>query len=413
MKVAVIGGGISGLSIAHMLGDRAEVVIFESADRPGGLIKCDIVKGNLFHRTGGHVFNTKRQDVLDWFWSRFNKDTEFTKATRNASVVMPEGKMVPYPIENHVYCLNEPIQRAFIEDLVQIAKVRQSEPTNFEEFLIHRFGQTLYELYFKPYNYKVWRRDLKQVSLSWLKGKLPMPTLQEMIYNNMNRLEEQSFVHSSFFYAKQGGSQFLANRLAKGLNIRYNSLIQSMKRKDSEWIIEGETFDKIVFCGNIRQLPFLLKNQVDINAFTGEIAALESHGTTAVFCEIDQNPYSWVYMPSKEHESHRIICTGNFAASNNVDGKLTGTIEFTDEISKEEIVDNLSRIPFTPKYLTHHYEKYTYPIQNASTRAMISELKTVLETNGMYLLGRFAEWEYYNMDVAIGAALDLNKKLPF
>jgi len=411
MKIAVIGGGISGLSIAHMLGDRAEVQVFEAADRPGGLIKCDIVEGNLFHRTGGHVFNTKRKDVLDWFWKRFDKEVEFTKATRNASVVLPKGLMVPYPIENHVYCLDEAIQKAFIEDLVLLAQAGQFEPSNFEEFLTHRFGGTLYRLYFKPYNYKVWRRDLTQVPLTWLEGKLPMPTLQEMIYNNMNHMEENSFVHSSFFYAKQGGSQFIANRLAEGLTIHYNTPIQSIQQTESKWIIEGETFDRVVFCGNIKQLPYLLKDQVDISAFDVEIEALDSHGTTAVFCEIEQNSYSWMYLPSHEYESHRIICTGNFAVSNNVEGKLTGTIEFTDEISTDEIFDNLSRIPFAPKYLKHHYERYTYPIQNVTTRTMIGNLKKVLEIKGLYLLGRFAEWEYYNMDVAIGAAIDLNNKI--
>jgi protoporphyrinogen oxidase len=411
MKIAVIGGGISGLAIARMLSANAEVVVFEGADRPGGLIKCDIVEGNLFHRTGGHVFNTKRQDVLNWFWNLFDKEAEFTKATRNASVAMPEDKMVPYPIENHVYHLDETIQKRFIEDLVSMAQAGKFEPANFEEFLIHRFGQTLYDLYFKPYNYKVWRRDLKQVPLSWLEGKLPMPTLQEMIYSNMNHVEEQTFVHSSFFYAKKGGSQFIINRLAEGLTVRCNSRINSIQRKDKEWVIEDESFNKVVFCGNIKQLPSFLNGQVDIASFASEIEELESHGTTAVFCEIDKNSYSWLYMPSTDYESHRIICTGNFAVSNNVAGKLTGTVEFTDEISKEEILDNLSRIPFSPKYLTHHYEKYTYPIQNANTRTMIGELKNTLEANSMYLLGRFAEWEYYNMDVAIGAAIDLNKRL--
>ncbi len=53
-KIAVIGGGISGLSIAKMLGNRADVVVFESSDRPGGLIKCDRVQGNLFHRSPVH-----------------------------------------------------------------------------------------------------------------------------------------------------------------------------------------------------------------------------------------------------------------------------------------------------------------------------------------------------------------------
>lgn len=61
-------------------------------------------------------------------------------------------------------------------------------------------------------------------------------------------------------------------------------------------------------------------------------------------------------------------------------------------------------------YLAHHWEEYTYPVQDASSRTLIRELKERLEPKGIYLLGRFAEWEYYNMDAAIGAALDLDKK---
>ena len=56
-------------------------------------------------------------------------------------------------------------------------------------------------------------------------------------------------------------------------------------------------------------------------------------------------------------------------------------------------------------------QEYTYPVQDASSRALIRELKERLEPRGIYLLGRFAEWEYYNMDAAIGAAMDLDKRL--
>jgi len=410
-KIAIIGAGISGLSIAQLLKGRYEVVVFEAESRPGGMIKCDIVEGNLFHRTGGHVFNTKRQDVLDWFWGNFDRETEFHKATRNASVSMPDGKAVPYPIENYVYYLDEETQKSFIEDLISMAKNSDKEMQNFEEFLLNRFGRTLYELYFKPYNQKVWRKDLSKVPLSWLEGKLPMPTLQEIIYNNMNHIQEQNFVHSSFYYAKQGGSQFIADRLANGLTVKYNSPVEKIQKNENQYLINGEVFDKIVFCGNIKSLPAILAGQVDITAFDNSIEGLEYHGTTSVFCEIEKNPYSWVYMPSTAHESHRVICTGNFAISNNIAEKLTGTIEFTDEISKDDIIANLARIPFAPKYLTHNYEKYTYPIQNKDTKEKINALKQTLEANNIYLCGRFAEWEYYNMDVAVGAAIDLNKRI--
>lgn len=412
MNYAIIGAGMSGLAIANILQDNGhQVAVFEKEDRPGGMIKCDRIKGSLFHRTGGHVFNTKRQDVMAWFWQHFDQEKEFTKALRNSSVVMEGMDNVPYPIENHVYLFNKDVQEAFITDLLKISTERgKVQPTNFDEFLRGRFGETLYKMYFQPYNYKVWRRDLTQVPLSWLAGKLPMPTVEEMIYNNMNHVEERAFVHSSFYYPKQGGSQFLANRLSEKLHIIYNSDIQQLEKTADGWNVNGTLYDRVVFCGNIKQLPSLLKGKLD--EYTEDIDALESHGTTAVFCEIDKNQYSWMYMPSLKHQAHRIICTGNFSPSNNAAGKMTGTIEFTDHISKEDILDNLSRIPYHPRYLAHHYEEYTYPIQKDDTRNMITSVKAHLEPSGLYLLGRFAEWEYYNMDVAIGAALDLyNQKL--
>ena len=413
MKYIIIGGGISGLTIANLLKENNEVVIYEKDSRPGGMIKCDIIGHSLFHRTGGHVFNTKREDVLDWFWKHFDKEKEFTKALRNSSVSMPDGQMIPYPIEDHVYLFDEQILKSFIDDLVGIARLpERHDPKNFEEFLRSRFGETLYNIYFQPYNFMVWRRNLTKVPLSWLAGKLPMPSIQEMIYNNINHVEEQNFVHSAFYYPQKGGSQFIANRMAEGLDIRYNSSIEQIRHEEGKWIVNGEKADKVIYCGNIKQLPSLLSfSSINIDSYIESIDKLEFHGTTSVFCEVEKNPYSWIYMPSRNHDSHRIICTGNFAESNNAEGKMTATIEFTDSMSKEDILSNLSRIPYSPKYLTHHYEMYTYPIQSTTTREMIDDLKRRMEPKGLYLLGRFAEWEYYNMDVAMGAAIDLNKRL--
>lgn len=416
MKIAVIGAGISGLAIAHILKQKHEVIVFEADARPGGLIKCDYVDHSLFHRTGGHVFNTKRKDVADWFWQHFDREKEFTKALRNSVIAMPDGKEIPYPIENHLYLLDENTQKCVIDDLLHMSSSAAEPPHNFEEFLRKRFGDTLYRLYFHPYNTKIWRRPLNKVPLEWLEGKLPMPTAAEIVYNNINHVKEQTFVHSSFYYPRQGGSQFIADRLSQGLNIRYNSAVNRLEQNKGKWIINEETFDKVVFCGNIKQLPTMLNGHTAIRLYADRIDRLESHGTTTVFCEISPNPYSWTYLPDGQHASHRIICTGNFSpansspVSNHPTERLTASIEFTDRIEKEEILENLAKMPYCPRYLTHHYEQYTYPIQDKDTKAAIASLKNELRQAGIYLLGRFAEWEYYNMDVAIGAALDMEKE---
>lgn len=410
-RIAIIGAGVSGLTAARILQENNnEVTVYEKESQPGGLIRCQNIDGALFHICGGHVFNSKRQDVLDWFWNQFNRDTEFSKADRRAVVFLNQGTEIPYPIENHVYLLDPIIQKSFINDLIDISTKKQQEYKNFEDFLRNRFGSTLYNIYFKPYNEKIWRRSLNNVPISWLEGKLPMPTVEEMIYNNINHIEEKQFVHSTFWYEKNSGSQFIANRLSEGLHIVYNSEIKEIEYINTKWIINSEEYDKIVFCGNIKDLPQSLRN-VDLTAYERDIEKLEFHGTTSVFCEISPNPYSWIYLPNKDYEAHRIICTGNFAANNNGNRKMTGTIEFTDYISSDDIIKNLEKIPLHPKYITHHYSKYTYPIQDKDTRKMIKSLKEKMKQHNFYFTGRFADWEYYNMDIAIGAAIDTCKNL--
>lgn len=409
-RIAIIGAGVSGLTMGRLLAPESTVTIYESASRPGGLIKCDRVDGNLFHTCGGHVFNTRRQEVLDMFWSLFDRENEFVKADRNSSVKMPDGKEIPYPIENHAYMLDDDTLQAVIAD---VARMRADgvAPENFEQFLRKQFGPTLYDLYFGPYNRKVWRRDLSTVPLSWLEGKLPMPTPEEIIYNNIRRVKEKAFVHSTFYYERCNGSQFLADRLAEGLDIRYNTPVETATRTaEGKWNIDGEMYDTVIFCGNIKQLPAMLRG-VDIAGFTPAIDALESHGTTAVFCEIAPNPYSWIYLPDADYDAHRIICTGNFSPTNNAPSHMTATVEFTDSISHDEILRQLPRIPFSPRYITHHYNPCTYPIQHADTRSMITSLCERLAADNLYLTGRFALWEYFNMDVAMDSAIKLAKKM--
>ena len=116
-RYAIIGGGISGLSIANLLKNDHKVTIFEADLKPGGMIKCDVINGNLFHRTGGHVFNTKRQDVMQWFWSFFDKDNQFTKAIRNSSVFMHDANQITNPTENHDYSFHQPLSTKIAKDL--------------------------------------------------------------------------------------------------------------------------------------------------------------------------------------------------------------------------------------------------------------------------------------------------------
>lgn len=403
-KVAIVGAGVSGLTCGQLLSGKFPVTIFEKSSKPGGLIRCEKVEGSLFHTCGGHVFNTKSEKVLKWFWSKFDRESQFLKATRHSAICFEKEGFVDYPIENHLFQLSADVQRNVIRDLLGIVKSPMATAENFEDFLLTRFGRTLYDLYFGPYNKKIWKSGLRNVPLAWLQGKLPMPSVEEIIYANMNHVEERDFVHSTFYYGKEGGSQLIADTLAKPLDIRYQEDVTAFTRAKNRWIVNGEAFDVVIFTGSLRTLPKLVHG-LDLGGYLEPISQLAYHGTTSVFCELDHNPYSWFYQPTPRHDSHRVICTGNFSSRNNANGKMTGTVEFTDEVGRDEIVSQLERMPFHPKYVAHNFSRLTYPIQGQGTRELVASLRHELAKENLFLCGRFAEWEYYNMDKAMEAAM--------
>lgn len=206
------------------------VLVYERADRPGGLIKYSVVNNCLYHLTGGHVFNSKRSDVLDWFWRRFDQERDFLRARRNAVASLEDGQCIGYPVENHLYQFDPATRSRIIRELLASARQETPDPKTLGAFFDARFGPTLNKLYFTPYNNKIWGRDVAKMPLDWLRDKLPMPTLEEIFENNIGHVDESAMVHSSFFYPKRGGSQFLADTLAQGLDIRYNCEISSMER---------------------------------------------------------------------------------------------------------------------------------------------------------------------------------------
>ena len=407
-NIAIIGAGISGISLAKMLTSKANVVLFEQKT-VGGLIKCDRVEDILYHRVGGHVFNSKNDKVLDWFWSFFDKEADFIKAKRFAQVYF-EGNYVGYPIENHIYQLNKNLFKQVVEDLVNLPK--QSTITNFEDFLLGRFGRTLYEVYFKPYNTKIWNTDLSKVPLDWLEGKLPMPKVSDIFVSNILRNEEAEMVHSTFFYPKVGGSQFIIDKLATGLSIVENFTVESIHTADGKTFVNGEgPFDEVIYTGDVRMLPDFMKDDAGLVPYKSDLKKLQSNGTTNILCTCDSTDLSWLYIPEDKYKAHRIIYTGNFSATNNGSAasanRSSCTVEFSNYADIEAAKAELKNLPGNLEFVSYNYEPNSYIIQDEQTRDLVKNVKDVLKSSNVYLLGRFAEWEYYNMDKCIEAAMTL------
>jgi protoporphyrinogen oxidase len=132
-NAVVIGSGISGLSISRMLSNQYDVKIIERTPTIGGLIKCERINGNLFHRVGGHVFNSKNPEVIKWFWDHFDKESEFLDAIRNAKILF-QDKLIGYPIENFLHQLPPDLVKSIVKELINILKEGYKAPETYADF---------------------------------------------------------------------------------------------------------------------------------------------------------------------------------------------------------------------------------------------------------------------------------------
>ena len=415
-KAIVIGSGISGLSITRMLAHRYEVKVIERSPSIGGLIKCERINGNLFHRVGGHVFNSKNADVIKWFWDHFDKETEFLEAIRNAKILFND-KLIGYPIENFLHQLPPDLVKQIVKDLLNILKEGYKAPetyADFKAFLLGNFGETLYNLYFGPYNTKIWNTDISKVPLEWLDGKLPMPKIDDVIISNIVKQEESEMVHSRFYYPVRDGSQFIINRLAQGVDITTSYNVSSIKYDGNIISVNNDiSADVLVYCGDVRMLASIIDTESeDLKNALKEVTDLPSNGTSNVLCETDSNDISWLYLPEDKFKAHRIIYTGNFSPTNNEGtNRKTCVVEFSGKHEQADMLEELKRLPGNLKALAFNYEPNSYIIQQKDTREKIALVKKLLAQQNIYLLGRFAEWEYYNMDKCIESAMELRDRL--
>ncbi len=417
-NVVIVGGGISGLSSGLVLKEKdISSVIYNESNLYGGLISCKYINNNLFHLVGGHVFGSKDKLIENWFWKYFDKENEFILAKRNSSIFI-EGQFISYPIELNLREIKSQEANKIIKEIVQLSN-EHNQIKNYNslgEFFVNNYGLTLYKIYFEKYNKKIWNKDPFSIPLNWLEGKLPMIRPLEILQQNILQTKYDDMPHSFFYYPKYGGSQFIVDRFSSKLTLR-NCSVKKIKRINQMYQINNfkDQFSHVIYTGDIRKIykVFDLKflNSLGINDFyLDKISKLESNSTSNMLCECDINDYSWVYIPSPKTVMHRIIMTGNFSPSNNSSSldkkRITCVVEASGNYTKEQLVSELKYLPFNLKPISYNFTKSSYIIQNEETRYLIKKIKNKLLKFNIFLVGRFAEWEYYNMDNAIKSSLD-------
>lgn len=213
-RVAIIGGGVTGLTTALLLRKQGfDVTIHEAADREGGLAGSHESDGFVFD-FGPHEFCTDNPALHDLLREVCGDDLlEIEKRTAQYF----NGRYVRYPFEiadvlknvSPLLCL-----RALFEVGAARARnlFRAPPDDSFKAWTYSRYGKTLYEMYFGPYTEKVWGIDPSQLDPRTATQRITVDSVWDLIRRtvgyNLFGTEDYERAHSEFrrgFYYVRGG----------------------------------------------------------------------------------------------------------------------------------------------------------------------------------------------------------------
>ncbi|MFT5311504.1 MAG: protoporphyrinogen oxidase, partial [Bacteroidia bacterium] len=166
MKVIIIGAGPAGLSCAYELVKQGvEVHIYEASEHVGGMSRSFDLWGQRVDM-GPHRFFSKEEHV-NRFFSEIVKDnyTTVNRLTR----IHYKGRFFEYPLKLSNVLANLPlptIVRIVFDYVLQLLRP-SGNPKTFEDWVVNRFGNTLFQTFFKSYSEKLWGIPCSKIDADW------------------------------------------------------------------------------------------------------------------------------------------------------------------------------------------------------------------------------------------------------
>jgi len=206
-QVVIIGAGPAGLTAAYQLQKYGiNATVLEASDQVGGISRTVRRDGWRFD-IGGHRFFTKVQAV-DVLWHEILPAEDFLLRPRKSRIFY-QGKYYDYPIKASNALRNlGPIEATRCVASYAAARVRSpNDQTNYEGWLVARFGWRLYRTFFKTYTEKVWGIPVKEMPADWAAQRVKSLSLGKAIVNALTPKRNQKEITSlieEFQYPKYG-----------------------------------------------------------------------------------------------------------------------------------------------------------------------------------------------------------------
>lgn len=434
MKIAILGAGVSGLSLARFLVEGGVELdclsLFEAAPVVGGLCRSKSVDGFTYDVAGGHILFSKDEAAMQWMKDCAGGDKAFVRRDRNTKIRFGD-RWVHYPFENGIGDL--PPQENFdcLAGYVKAwhaRKLTASEaPGEFGAWVRWRFGDGIADHFMDPYNEKVWKRPLDQITSGWVAGRVPDAPIEDVLRAAVG-IRTEGYTHQSiFYYPEAGGFQPITDGIGSTLasRVRLSTPAVDVERHGESWRVNGEEFDRVISTLALDTLPGVVKGMP--TEVEEAMRTLEYNGLISILVALDrpEHPdYSWIYLPQEaQGPANRLTYMSNYSPGNAPEGKTSLMAEvtwpmhtpFPGEQMERDVLAGFTEaglldpgeVLFTDRStVSHAYVVFDHDYDRRRNAAL-----SWMESQGLIPLGRFGRYEYDNSDQCVIKSRELARKL--
>ena len=368
----IVGAGYAGAVCARELAEGGKrVLVLERHDHVGGnAYDCLDSQGVLIHQYGPHIFHTNDKEVYDYL-SQFTPWLDY----QHRVVANVHGCLMPVPFNldsleiafgERAPALAEKLIAAYgAESKVTILDLRQNTDPELKEI-----ADYVYENVFVNYTMKQWGTTPEQID--------PNTTARVPVFLS----RDDRYFQDTYQGMPANGYTSLFTRLLDHPNITVELNCDAISRLSfSE---EGVKLD-----GELVPGPVVYTGAVD-ELFGGRFGAL---------------PYRTLEFQFETHavEWYQTRGTVNYT----VDQPYTRITEFKHMTGQTDKQTTIVK-EFSKAYTGAPGEIPYYAIINPENTALYEKYKALADgVPGLHLLGRLAEYKYYNMDAIVARALAL------
>lgn len=424
-KGIILGAGITGLSAGIVTG----LPIYERSKHVGGI--CRSYRYNLegnesvgedsfrFENGGGHwIFGA--DDTVKAFLSRFGNMKSYK---RNSGVFFQRSgpEIVPFPIQENIWAVRSNHRKSkWIGDLIDAQQSYiPSRYDSMDTWLVRRFGKSMYEDFFHPFNVK-YTGGLSKMIAPQDAYKNPV-NIKRAVLGTIQDQGDSDGYNNTFIYPEEG-LDTMCDRMADRCgevhlerNVSFINLNEKTAIFDDGARVE---YDFIISTLPLTTMVKLTGLKISGNATD---RATEPPSTPVFVLNIggvrgDELPDGhWYYIVDQFLPFHRIGVYSNvdslFVPYRDTEKYVSFYVETTpvgipshthSEALKESALNELRRMRWLKEELVVKADiiepAYTwdYPANN-----WVSQAKQRLGSFGVHQLGRYANWKFQGIAESI------------